>query len=262
MQSLVKHWPSCKKDMENKFMAVFLDYDGTLTPIAPTPGQAVLPVENKVLLQKLSKNNHCRIAVVSGRSLLDLKPKLAIKGIAYVGNHGLEIEGPDIHFKGLLPPQTKRLIEQIKNKLDLRLSSIKGVLLEDKELTLSLHYRLVEKKNVPTVKRRFITICEPYRRRGEIRIGLGKKVFEVRPPIKWNKGHAVSWLLRKYRLAEEKPVIPVYVGDDRTDEDAFAVIKNKGLTVLVGKRPSKARYYLNNTREVTWFLNELLQLSV
>lgn len=91
-------------------------------------------------------------------------------------------------------------------------------------------------------------------------IRFGKKVLEVRPYIKWNKGHAVSWLLKKYALTIDPSIVPIYIGDDETDEDAFAMLKDVGVTVVVGHQPSQARYYVEDPRSVTWILKEILRL--
>ena len=261
MKSLVKSWASCQKILEGKSLALFLDFDGTLSPIAPTPEQAAFPNENKTLLKELSQIKKYKLAVVSGRALKDLKNKVGIKGIVYIGNHGWEIEGPDIRFQSLLPQFTQQSFEHIKQELTRQLTPIKGVLIEDKGLTVALHYRLVANKKVSKVQRIFSQICEPYRRREEIKIGTGKKVIEIQPLASWNKGHAVSWLLKKYQGGGNQTVIPVYIGDDATDENAFAILKDKGLTVGVGQYSSQAQYYLDDTRDVTWFLEEILKLS-
>ena len=260
MQNIIKYWPSCKEVLNGRPIALFLDFDGTLSPIAPTPDQAILPNENRILLQKLSHHKNCVVTVISGRSIEDLKDKLKMNNIIYVGNHGLEIHGLRIHFENLLPLNIKQSIQKINDELTHSFSPIQGVILENKELTLSLHYRLVDEKDVLPIKKVFIHICEPYRRSGEIQIRFGKKVLEVRPCIKWNKGHAVSWLLKKYALTIDPSIMPIYIGDDETDEDAFAMLKDVGLTVVVGKQPSQARYYVEDCQNVTWILKEILRL--
>lgn len=260
MKHLIKNWSLYKKIIAGKHLAFFLDYDGTLAPLASTPAKAVFPTENKTLLEILSRNKKYKVTIVSGRAIEDVRRKVGIKKLTYVGNHGLEIEGPQIRFESLLPPHVKQSVEQIKNELIRNLAKVPGVLLEDKGLTLSLHYRLVDRKNVPEVKKVFLRICKPYRQQQKIKIGLGKEVLEIRPPIEWNKGHAVSWLLKEYRLTEDKDMMPIYIGDDLTDEDAFRILRGAGLTIVVGQRPSRAQYYVQDTKEVTWVLEQILQL--
>lgn len=261
MKSIVKDWPACRQILAGECLALFLDYDGTLSPIAPTPEEAVFPDENKALLKELSRNKKYKIAIVSGRALADVKHIVGIKGIVYVGNHGLEIEGPDIHFQSLMPYHEQQAFEKIKKELCRQLVPIKGILIEDKGLTMALHYRLVAEKEIPKIQRLFSQICEPYRQQQEIKTTSGKKVLEIQPLTAWNKGHAVSWLLKQYRRKENQTVIPIYIGDDATDENAFAILKDKGLTVVVGQNPSRAQYYVDDTREVTWLLKEILKLS-
>jgi trehalose-phosphatase len=131
---------------------LFLDYDGTLTPIVSTPEKAAIPKQIKGLLAKLSKDPRYKLAIISGRALKDIIKIIGLKGIIYSGNHGLEIEGPKIKFKTPLSPGYMTILKKIKGDLKRRLSSIKGIFLENKGLSLSLHYRLVDKKKIPQVK--------------------------------------------------------------------------------------------------------------
>lgn len=260
MKHLLDNWDEVQKKIEGKVVILCLDYDGTLTPIVAMPDDALLPIENKSILESLAKNPLCLLAIVSGRALADVKEKVNIKNIMYIGNHGLEIDGPQLHFKSLASLQEKVSLDRLKNELDKGLSSIEGVWIEDKGLTLSVHYRKVHEADEPLVKKIFQKICSPYVIEKRIRITEGKKVLEIRPPIEWDKGNALLWLLTKERLAHEPEhrsadVVPIFIGDDVTDEDALAAIAGKGVGVVVGEGShSKAEYFLNNTHEVTAFL--------
>jgi trehalose-phosphatase len=260
MNHLLNHWKECKDTFEGRPLALFLDFDGTLSPIAPTPDEAVFPKKNKDLLEKISKSNKCKVTVVSGRSLKDIKKRVGIRQMTYVGNHGLEIEGPKIKFEYLIPKHIQKSIHQLKEELIRSLSSIKGLLFDEKGLTLSIHYRLVPAPQVFPVKKIFTQTSDPYRKRGEVQVTFGKKVLEIRPPVKWNKGHAVSWLLDKYPLIENHSLVPFYIGDDETDEDAFTILKDAGITSVVGEQPTAAEYYLQNQKEVTKVLQEIARL--
>lgn len=249
--------------LSDKFIFLLLDYDGTLAPIVESPALATLPKENEDLLRKLSKEPDCSLAIISGRSLGDIKSTVGLKGIIYVGNHGLEIEGPKIKFESQVSPRLKSVIRDIAEELSKRLSGIKGALIEDKGLALSVHYRLVEKKDMPAFEKIISEVTGPYRARDKIRINSGKKVYEIKPPVKWDKGKVVLWLLaRQQFISGVKGLLPVYIGDDISDEDAFKALKNKGLTVFVGgPGDSKADYYLRDTGEVTDFLRLIIDLK-
>ena len=247
-----------KKSLTGKHLMLFLDYDGTLTPIVETPRKAVFSAGARKLLRRISKKPDCSIAVISGRVLRDVRSKIGLKNIIYSGNHGLEIEGPGIKFRPALPAGYRRSIARIKNVLKKKISSVKGALVEDKGFSLSLHYRLVDKKYTPLLKDIFNAAVIFYLMKKKIKIKSGKKTLQILPPISWDKGKAVLWLLAKQRRVVRRRIFPVYIGDDKTDEDAFRALKYRGMTVFVGKgRRSAAKYYLKNTGQVLEFLRRI-----
>lgn len=252
-----------EKMLKDKFLYLFLDYDGTLTPIASSPDKAVMSARTKDLLRRLSNVRDRKIAVVSGRALADISRRVGLKNIVYVGNHGFEIKGPKIEFKSPVPIKYRKALEEIKEKLSVSLASVKGVLIEDKGFSLSLHYRLVEKKRAAAVKADFYAAVLLYELRGVISVRSGKMSLEVRPPLPWNKGKVVLWLLGRRLFAmknRRKKVLPIYIGDDITDEDAFESLKDRGMTIFVGKPDStKARFYVKDTDEVAGFLRIILK---
>ncbi len=263
MEYLFSHRNKLKSRLSGKCILLFLDYDGTLTPIVETPDKAIISKEKKDLLDKLSTSPHCRVAIISGRSLRDIKAIVGLKDIIYVGNHGLEIEGPKIKFESQVSPRLKSIIRHIHEEAVSKLSKIKGVLIEDKGLTISVHYRLVDEKDIPELKSILTEITGPYIVRDKIKINSGKKVYEIRPPAMWDKGKVVLWLLaRQQFLLERNKILPVYIGDDVTDEDAFKALKKKGLTIFVGEQASsEAQYYLKTTEEVAEFLKLISDLK-
>lgn len=264
MRYLFEYWNNLKSDFARKIVVLFLDYDGTLTPIVETPDKAVLSFETKRLLRRLIKNPKCKLAIISGRALGALKKKVDIPGIVYVGNHGLEIVGPKIKFESPLSLRYKRILEQIKDDLELKLSAIKGAFIEDKGLSLSVHYRLTDRTQIPKVKTILHEATILYTVRDKIKIKRGKKVFEIRPAVEWDKGKVVLWLLARWEFSlSDKDILPVYLGDDVTDEDAFKALRNKGITIFVGgPKKSNAQYYLKDTQEVKDFLNRIAQVTI
>lgn len=248
--------------LKGKYIFIFLDYDGTLAPIAKTPDQAVVPEESRELLERFSNRERCKVAVISGRALSDIKSKLGLKNIIYSGNHGLEIEGPKIRFVTPVPPGYQKLIQGIKSDLNKKIAPIKGAFVEDKGLSLAVHYRQVKKKDVSLLKTIFHETIILHLVSDKIKIRSGKKVLEVRPSVEWDKGKVVLWLLarQQFSMAGES-VMPVYIGDDLTDEDAFSALEHIGITVFVGKlKHSQAQYFVKNTKEVGKFLNIILGL--
>ncbi len=232
---------------------LFLDYDGTLTPIVSTPEKAKLPLAVRNSIKRLKTSPRFTVAVISGRSLRDVKRMVDIRRIIYAGNHGLEIEGADRRI--LMPAGSSAgpSIKKIKVSLQRALSRIKGVRVEDKGRTLSVHFRLVRSGQRRLVKRIFARTARPYVLSKKIKLSSGKMVLEVRPAAEWDKGKAVVAL-----LAQSKKALPVYIGDDRTDIDAFRALKGRGISIFVG-RPKKgisADYYLKGPRDVAALLHK------
>lgn len=252
-----------KKTLRRKFVRIFLDFDGTLAPIEKTPDKAVMPEETRGLLRQLAKMPNCKIAIVSGRALKDISKRIGLEDIVYVGNHGFEIKGPKIDFKIPVSYRYRKTLENIKDRLVEGLSPVNGVIIEDKGFSLSVHYRLADKKDIARIKNEFHSILLFYEVHGDVKVKTGKLVLEVMPPVEWDKGKAVLWLLarRKFVLRAKKiKVLPVYVGDDATDEDAFGALKDRGMTVFVGKsKRTKARFYVKGPFETAVLLKLILE---
>lgn len=263
MRYLFDCWDELKNEITDKRILLFLDYDGTLTPIAETPEKAVISHETRELVRRLSESDRCSLAIISGRALKEIKKIVGINGLIYVGNHGLEIEGPKIKFESPVSPRFKFVLKELKNALSKNFLKINGAFVEDKGLTLSIHYRLSSKIDELALRNILYEISQPYLVKKEIALTRGKKIFEIKPPIRWDKGKACLWLLARQRfILKGKEIIPIYIGDDVTDEDAFCALKGKGLTVFVGKAAlSSAKYYLNDTGEVIKFLRTILTIK-
>lgn len=258
---LLESWDELKGDLAERFLYLFLDYDGTLSPIVRDPGKAVLSLRMRGRLEALSKAGRCRIAVISGRALEDIRRRVGIAGITYGGNHGLEVEGPEGKFRYPVPEKARRALDDVRGKLEKALSTIPGTFLEEKGMTLTVHLRKVKRGELLIAAHAVSEATRSYRMCGEIVVRPGKEAFEIRPSVEWDKGKTVLWLLEKSTVAGGEPPWPLCVGDDRTDEDAFRVIRDRGLTVFVGApRQTKARYYLRNVGEVAAFLGRLARI--
>ena len=264
MEHLFTNMERVAKTLENKTVLLFLDYDGTLTPLQEHPDKAVLSADMREALEAVGKAPECRIIALSGRALNDVRGKVGMKKVIYVGNHGLEIAGPDITFSGMLTPRFKETLKGIKEEIQRQIiPRIPGMWVEDKGATISIHYRVVVPERHASCKRVLQKIIRIYQINKDVRAVWGKKVLELRPPIEWDKGKAALWLLKSFQTSMgTENVLPVYLGDDTTDEDAFRVLKKMGATVLVGrKRRSYAQYYLQDPQEVKEFLKEIAALK-
>jgi len=263
MQYVFRSWDTLKEKLKGKYLFIFLDYDGTLTPIVKTPERAILSEETRGILKALSGNPCCKIAIISGRSLADVKNKLALKDVIYSGNHGLEIEGPKIRYITPVSVGYRKILDQIKDELGKKIVPFKGAFIEDKGLSLTLHFRLVNPSQVPMLKTAFHEAVILHLVANKIKVKAGKEVLEVRPILEWDKGKVVLWLLARQRFAKVgAEVLPVYIGDDLTDEDAFKALEHLGITIFVGKpKPSHAHYYLRDPDEVKELLRMIIKLQ-
>jgi alpha,alpha-trehalose-phosphate synthase [UDP-forming]/trehalose-phosphatase len=233
-----------------KLFFLFLDYDGTLSPIVESPDKAFISRETSSLIKRLKK--HMPIAVISGRSMKDLRERISVKGIIYAGNHGAEIWDGKKTVINQQSLSNNHLLSEFLCKLKKEIAHIYGVLIEDKGITASIHFRRMKTKDLPEYFDIFSKISENYK--NSFRITSGKKVFEIRPIDAWNKGDAVEWIMEN--MGNRK--VPIYLGDDTTDEDAYKVISGKGISICIGGS-CEAEYYLKNQGEVKDFLHFFLK---
>ncbi|RJQ39909.1 MAG: trehalose-phosphatase [Nitrospiraceae bacterium] len=248
-----------KKISKGQKIALFLDFDGTLVPIRKDPSQCVLAEEMKEQLKLLAGSDRCYLTILSGRSLQDIKGMVSIRNICYSGNHGLIISGNDmtyIHPKAL---SAKPFIDRAARMLNVEITGMEGAWIERKKFTASLHFRSVHKNDVPLVKRTFYKVVSDFSGDRTLAVIKGKKVLELAPDASWNKGSAALWILNNLR----GKYLPVYVGDDWTDENAFRALNKKGITIRVGKSAkTAANYYLKNQGEVSAFLKRLEEFII
>jgi trehalose-phosphatase len=257
-------WPALSRRLRGRPILLFLDYDGTLAPIASRPGLAVLPLERRRFLSALAEEPWLKGAVVSGRELKDVKRRVGARGFVYVGNHGLEIEkGREVWVHPAAALARARL-RGAARKLRRLLGAVPGVSVEDKGFTLTVHYRLASAARLPEIEARLLKAIAPDLAAGKFSVRPGRKAWEVRPVVDWNKGSAVRWLLDG-PFARVRGGLPVYIGDDATDEDAFRVLRRRGLCVKrrsleTAGRPTAAQAHLDSVDEVFEFLRRLRDL--
>lgn len=242
---------------ETKRLVIFLDYDGTLTPIVARPELAVLSEAMRTTIRTLAEQ--CTIAIVSGRDRANVERLVKLAGLFYAGSHGFDIAGPHgWEVRHEIGAHCLPELDQAEAMLRERLVSIQGCLVERKKYSVAVHFRLVEDENVEQVSQ---AVTEVVASRANLRKRDGKRVFEVQPNVDWDKGKAVLWLLRALNLTQDA-VLPLYVGDDLTDEDAFRALQDFGIGIVVGdvSRPTAAQYMVKDPDEVGHFLAHLSAL--
>ncbi len=243
--------------MDGKQPAVFLDYDGVLTPIVNDPEKAFLSDRMRATLKMVSE--HWFIAVVSGRDLKTIQNFVKLETVYYAGSHGFDIAGPsDRHITMRKGDEFLSALDQAQKRLEKRLSGVEGALIERKKYSIAIHYRNVSDDQFETIRE---AVEETRSEFSELRRTSGKKVFELQPDIEWNKGKAVLWLMETLNLDLSR-YYPIYIGDDITDEDAFEALSDFGPGVVVkgGDHPTSARYVLENPEETATFLKQLISL--
>jgi trehalose-phosphatase len=252
MKHLFKSWESLQAKIQRaQSLFIFLDYDGTLTPIVSRPELALCSHKVKELLEQLRDLSRVYLAIISGRALRDLREKVGVSGIIYAGNHGLEIENPNGSHKEILPSVRTRELKRITQSLEDSLKGIPGILFEDKGPIFSVHYRNVPHRFIEQIPQVLREELQQWRNRW--RMVSGKMVWEIRPNIDFHKGKAVREILNTF---PSQGLLPIYLGDDQTDEDAFRVLKGQGISVFIGpgSLPSEADFFLLNPDEVQEFL--------
>lgn len=246
-------------------LLLLVDYDGTLTPIVEKPELAGLSPEVRTCLQTLAEHPRIALGIISGRTLEDIKEKVGIDNIIYTGNHGLEIAGPCIDYVNHVARETRPLLHSLHHELGEALANIKGTRIDDKGLTLSLHYRLVDKAQLDGLTKILSSIVRPLDASGKIKITQGKKVYDIKPPVDWDKGKAIELIAQN--IGGEGELLTVFLGDDVTDYGGFrAADNNGGISIFVGEETTSpiAQYFLHSPAEVYQFLDmlrETLDLS-
>ena len=237
-------------------LAIFLDYDGTLTPIVDRPELAVLSGPTRDVVQKLAVC--ATVVILSGRDLDDVQQRVGIDGIIYAGSHGFDIIGPG-GLRKKVATEFLPILDAAEQEIRTKLDRIPGALVERKSFSIAAHYRLADQTGVDAVE---CAVNEVAGRHGELRMVSGKKLYELQPDIDWDKGRAMLWLIETLEL-EQPDMLLFYIGDDRTDEDAFRALGKRGTSIIVTQqpRPTAAQYALKNPAEVERFLDELASFA-
>lgn len=245
-QPLFEHWDEIARRLRAAGqIRLFLDFDGTLVAYQPTPEGVTLSAATGQALRRLAAHRRVRAAIVSGRGRRNLSEHIKIPGLMLLGLYGW-----DDGKRGKLAPRTLGKLERARRLLS-ALQRLSGVFLEDKEISLTVHFReagAATRRRTQARVRRILPQLGP-----ELHLIAGHSTWELAPRQVRGKGSA----LREHLRGARRPYLPIYLGDDLTDESAFAALR-RGITVLVGPpRRSHARYRLADSREVGTFLERL-----
>jgi trehalose 6-phosphate phosphatase len=247
--------------VSGKRPAVFLDYDGTLTPIVDRPEDAVISESMREAVSGLAER--CVVCVVSGRDRKVVQELMGLDNLIVAGSHGFDIWSPD---EGTIEHEAGSdfadLVEWVESRLREEAGSIEGVIIEPKAASVAIHYRLVSEEERAYIKEVVDRMLAEHP--DELKMTPGKMVYEVQPKIEWDKGRAVLYLLEVLGL-DRDDVVPMYLGDDVTDEHAFEALGGRGVGVFVGDvddpevegRTTAADYTLRSVDEVEKFLDGL-----
>ena len=242
--------------------AVFTDYDGVLTPIVDRPEDALISASMREVLRELA--SRCPVCVVSGRDRAVVQQLMGLDDLVVAGSHGFDIWSPEA---GTLEHEAgsaqEGLIENVTAELDQAVGGVPGVAIEPKKISVAAHYRLVADEGDRTKVREAVQqlLAE---RPDDLKMTPGKMVYELQPKLDWDKGRAVLYLIDALGL-DGDDVIPLYLGDDITDEDAFQALKGRGIGIYVGSqtdperdgRSTAADFVLDSVAEVERFLDGL-----
>ncbi|XXG87493.1 hypothetical protein AAC387_Pa11g2166 [Persea americana] len=252
---------------KGKQIVMFLDYDGTLSPIVDDPDRAFMSEQMRAAVKQVAK--YFPTAIVSGRCRDKVYRFVRLAELYYAGSHGMDIKGPTKGPKYrtgkkavIFQPASEFLpmIDEVYKALLEKTKSTPGAKVENNKFCVSVHFRCVDEKRWTSLAEQVRSVLKDY---PKLQLTQGRKVLEIRPTIKWDKGKALEFLLDSLGFANCSDVLPVYIGDDRTDEDAFKVLRDRGqgFGILVSKTPkdTNASYSLREPSEVKDFLDRLVE---
>lgn len=238
-------------------LALFLDYDGTLTPIVDRPEDARLSEEMRETIRTIAQRTP--VTLVSGRERSEVARLVGLEDLGTVGSHGFDLRGPaGSALRHEVATDSLPVLDLAEKILQARFEDTEGVLVERKRFGVAVHYRMAAPANATEV-------CTVVTALGEKTEGLrvcdGKMVIELRPDVDWDKGKAVLYLLEKLGWERRHPI---HIGDDTTDETVFRALAKRGIGIYVGgaageDRETSAGFRLKDPDEVGLFLKRIAQ---
>jgi trehalose 6-phosphate phosphatase len=220
-----------------RHLLLLTDFDGTLAELAPTPDEAVISDDVCAGLETLTALATTTTGVISGRRLVDVGQRVGASADFVAGLHGLEITGPDCAFHHYALDEVAVVIRRLKEMAARELAWCPGLLLEDKVYALTCHVRQTPAELADRALEEFEALAEPYLEGRVLRLLTGARAVELLPAVDWHKGRAAQWIRARVETRLDAPVGVVYLGDDRTDEDAFDALGDDDAVIGVGGRP-------------------------
>jgi trehalose 6-phosphate phosphatase len=235
---------------ENKRVVMFLDFDGTLVRIASMPGNVRLEDGMRDVLRKLAAHRNVTLAVISGRQRAELQHYIGIRKMKYMGLYGWESNG------NKRVPYTDRVaLARMLVELLVKLPAYPGVWIEPKRSTFSIHLKGASGETQRQMRQHVKQRVKPLRE--TLRVMANLRDVEVAPVSIGDKGVAVRKFLDEPAM---RGALPIYFGDDLSDEPAFAAAR-KGISILVGKRrTTRAQFCLRGPGEVATALSRMEEL--
>lgn len=245
MTTLLQCFDAVRKGLQRGARLLLVsDFDGTLSPIVSSPEAAVLPPLARCALEQLGNHADVTVAIISGRPMRDVRARVGLPALVYGGCHGLEIEGPAIHYLHPAAPDFAAFLARIIADVRECCEDMPDVLVEDKGLGLALHTWGLDDTQSRVLRGRLELVAATGS--GVARLQSGKNLLELVPAVEWNKGCAARMLLD---LEQEDcgEVVTLCLGDDVTDESLFSALGAHGSCVLVGSghgQPTLAQHRL------------------
>ena len=237
-------------------LLLFADFDGALAPVYDNPAAATLSAEVRPLLADLAARRTVTVTVVSGRSAADLRGRADLAGVIVAGNHGLEIAGPEWEHVDPAVAETRPAVAALAAALHKPLEEVPGVYIEDKGLSVSVHFRHVDPDRHEAVRNAVHGVLSNSSH--PFVLTTGRLVYDLRPRVYWDKGALVRWVSAH---VGQPDALAVFVGGDATDEEAFHALPD-GVTVRVGPgAETAARYHLDGPDGVRKFLAWLREVA-
>ncbi len=260
---LWRHWGALaqrlRKEKKSGLPALFSDFDGTLAPIVAHPDQARLPARARRALERLAQLPGAVVGIVSGRSLADLRHRIGLRGIHYIGTHGEEWAGPTGRPHVLANARSAARIRTLGRRLEKELASLPGIHVERNTVSVAVHYRQAGPRAAAQARR--AVLGELKRSRSALRLLEGKKVLELLPAGSRSKGHTVEALLARRAWNGAGRRLLIYLGDDVTDESVFRRLRRGDIGIHVGNNPrSLAAFRVSSPAGVARFLERLLEV--
>jgi trehalose-phosphatase len=223
--------------LTGRHLLLLTDYDGTLSDLARVPSEAFISDEVRDVVEVLAARDDITVGAVSGRRLVDVAERVGPAAEFVAGLHGLEITGPDAAFHHYALDTVAPVIERLVIEAERELAWCPGLLLENKTYALTCHVRRAPLELAGRALEEYEALAEPMLEARVLKLLMGAKAAELLPAVDWHKGRAVQWIRARLAARVDLPVAVVYLGDDRTDEDAFTSLLDDDLAIGVGERP-------------------------